>query len=162
MTQTPGRTILCPSARAEPGAALIGVLGPDGRMGFLKDRLEIDQAFIDQVSADGRPEQRFRFSAPCVEGRCQQWTGDRCGVIGEVQAQLGAPEDPTSALGPCAIRSACRWFDQAGPDACRICPLVITDTRETVEDLASQALTLESLTRESLTLESLGVVVEIN
>jgi hypothetical protein len=123
--------ILCPSARAEPGAALIGVVGEDGTVGLLKDPLEIDQAFIDEASVDGaRLEQRFRFTAPCVEDRCSQWDGCKCTVIEQLQTFL-TPEDEHS-LRPCGIRSACRWFTQAGPDACRVCLFVITDSREDV------------------------------
>jgi hypothetical protein len=124
-----GPARLCPSARAEPGAALIGVLGPDGRIGLLKDAVEIDQAFLDQVAPYGSAEGRFRFSGGCVEHGCVQWSRGRCGVIDEVAAALPVP-DGAARLQPCAIRSACRWFDQVGPDACRLCPMVITDLRE--------------------------------
>lgn len=119
---------LCPSTRAEPGAAVIGVLGADGRVQYLKDWLAIDQPFIDDVSKDGRPEQRFRFAGRCVEGGCSQWTGSRCGVIDKVSQMI--PPDGEHSVPACAIRSACRWFRQSGPDACHVCPMVITDTRE--------------------------------
>jgi hypothetical protein len=107
---------------------VIGVMGADGRLEYLRDRLEIDQAFIDEVSVDARPEQRFRFSGPCVEHGCEQWDGCRCTVIDRVMAQVEPPGGEPS-LQPCAIRTACRWFDQTGPDACRVCPMVITDSR---------------------------------
>lgn len=104
------------------------MVNEDGTVGLLKDPLEIDQAFIDEVSADGmRPEQRFRFTAPCVEERCSQWNGCKCTVPDQVRVFVG-PEDEHS-LRPCGIRSACRWFKQEGPEACRLCPFVITDTR---------------------------------
>jgi hypothetical protein len=122
---------LCPSARAEPGAGLLGVIGEDGRVQYLKDWLEIDQAFIDEVSPHGRPEQRFRFAGRCVEGGCAQWTGHRCGVIDKVQ-QL-TPPDGEHSVPACAIRPACRWYRQSGPEACHVCPMIITDTREDVD-----------------------------
>jgi hypothetical protein len=122
---------LCPSARAEPGASLIGVVGPDGTVGMLRDPLEIDAAFLEQISADGlRPEQRFRFTAPCVEDRCSQWNGCKCTIPDQVRGWV--EPDEARSLVPCGIRSACRWFGQDGPEACRLCPMVITDTREAV------------------------------
>lgn len=116
----------CPSARAEPGATLLGIIDVDGQVAYLKDRIEIDQDFIDLVAQDGVPEERFRFAGTCVEGKCAQWNGTRCGVIDQVIPFLGDGEEGTP-LQPCSIRSACRWFRQDGPSACRICPGVITE-----------------------------------
>jgi hypothetical protein len=126
--QTPAA---CPSARAEPGATLVGVIGVDGRVAYLKTALTIDQGFIDEVAKDGVPEERFRFAGTCVEGACTQWDGkrSRCGVLDGVVPFLGNGEGD-GALQPCAIRSACRWFRQDGPSACRICPGVITQIPE--------------------------------
>jgi len=117
---------MCPSARAEPGATLLGLVGEDGRVSYLKDRIEVDQAFIDLVSKDGPPEERLRFASTCVEGRCRQWNGTRCGVLKDVAPYLGSGEG-TSSLQPCSIRPACRWYRQDGPSACRTCPGVITE-----------------------------------
>jgi hypothetical protein len=123
--------IACPSARAEAGATLIGVIGTDGRVAYLKTALQIDQDFIDEASRGGAPEERFRFSGTCVEGRCVQWNGaaSRCGVLDGVRPVLG---DGTGAgaLQPCVIRGACRWYQQDGAAACRICPMVITEIPE--------------------------------
>jgi hypothetical protein len=119
---------LCPSARAKAGATLIGVIGTDGRVAYLKTPLAVDQDFIDEVSADGPPEEHMRFSGPCVEGKCMQWNDkrSRCGVLDGVKPVLGDRVGETS-LQPCSIRAACRWFLQDGPSACRICPAVITE-----------------------------------
>lgn len=121
----------CPSARAEPGATLLGVIGVDGRVAYLKSALAIDQDFIDEVAKDGPPEERFRFAGACVEGKCVQWDGARarCGVLDGVIAVLGDGEGD-APLQVCSIRTACRWFAQDGPPACRICPGVITDVPE--------------------------------
>ena len=130
-TQRPEEPAVCPSARAEPGATLLGVIGTDGQVAYLKTALQIDQAFIDDVRPDGVPEERFRFANTCVEGRCAQWDGkkSRCGGIDSVVPFLGTGEG-TSRLQPCSIRPACRWFRQDGPSACRICPGVITEIPE--------------------------------
>ncbi len=118
--------IACPSARAEPGATLIGVIGVDGRVAYLKTALEIDQDFIDEAAKDGPPEERFRFAGSCVEGRCVQWNAGRCGVLDGVVPFLGTG-DAEAPLQPCVIRGACRWYRQDSASACRICPGVITD-----------------------------------
>ena len=127
MDESDGRPALCPSAKAEPGAAVIGVLGPDGRVGYLRDWLETDQEVIEDVSREGLPEQRYRFANSCVEHKCAQWNG-KCTIIERVSEAMTPIEE--HSLQPCAIRTACRWFRQKGPDACRLCPMVITDTRE--------------------------------
>ena len=42
--------LLCPSTQASTGAALIGVVGPDGRVGILGRPLPVDEDFLDNVS----------------------------------------------------------------------------------------------------------------
>lgn len=125
---SPAAPAACPSARAEPGATLIGVVGEDGHVHYLKTAIEIDQDFIDVASRDGPLEQRFRFGGTCVECGCEQWDDGRgkCRVIETVASFIPPPEDETP-LQPCSIRPTCRWFRQSGPSACRICPLVRTD-----------------------------------
>src|SRR5690242_15816525 len=104
----PEEPAACPSARAEVGATLLGVIGTDGQVAYLKTALQIDQAFIDETRLDGVPEERFRFANTCVEGKCIQWNGEqkRCGVIDSVIPFLGRGEG-TSSLQPCVIRGAC-------------------------------------------------------
>jgi hypothetical protein len=140
--------VRCPSHRCKPGSDLIGVRQDDGTVAILPQPLPVDQHFIDVVSRDAAaPEQRFRFSNKCIESGCSQWTGSRCGVIDNVlQLLAGAPvvgdiappatmTSPTpgessETLPPCGIRSTCRWFLQAGADACRVCPYVVTHITE--------------------------------
>lgn len=121
----------CPSAPAEPGAHLLGIAGPDGRVHPLRTPMRVDRAFLDAAALHGAPEARMRFAGRCVEGACAQWTGERCGVIERVLARLAEAGDPQAAadLPPCTIRKACRWYAQHGAEACRACSLVITDTR---------------------------------
>ncbi|CCV14212.1 hypothetical protein [Mesorhizobium sp. STM 4661] len=118
----------CPSARAEPGALLIGVVGADGIVQPIPTRLEIDAEFVEQASKAGAPEARFRFAGRCVEGKCKQWTGNSCGVIEKVLT--GMTEQmvaPAENLPRCVIRGTCRWYSQRGADACRACVYVVTD-----------------------------------
>ncbi|HZH30596.1 MAG TPA: hypothetical protein VEY11_07510 [Pyrinomonadaceae bacterium] len=121
-------TILCPSARCEDGAILVGIVMSDGRVAFTSGRMEINEEFV-QIAHRGRsPEKRFRFANTCVKGACQQWSGSRCGIIDAVMEAV-RPAGETSELPACSIRSQCRWFDQSGAAACAVCPEVITDTR---------------------------------
>lgn len=120
----------CPSAPAEAGALLIGVVGSDGIVQPIPTRLEIDADFIAQASKTGAPEARFRFAGRCVEGKCRQWTGNSCGVIEKVLAGMTDQAiDPAAGLPRCAIRGSCRWYAQRGGDACRACVYVVTDQR---------------------------------
>lgn len=115
----------CPSARCAPGARLIGMVQPDGRVAMLRTPLAVDAGVAARLAGD-RPEARMRFADTCQEGRCAQWTGRGCGVIARVLDAL-APEPP-AALPPCALRATCRWFGQEGGAACAACPEVVTDT----------------------------------
>jgi hypothetical protein len=120
---------LCPSAPASPGAALVGVLEENGRIANLPKPLPIDAEFIDAAKERGPPEQRFRFTAPCQQGRCVHWTGQECGLIGQLhrsalEAGLALAD---RSLPRCAIRPRCRWWIQDGPAACAICPLIVTE-----------------------------------
>jgi hypothetical protein len=118
---------LCPSARAEPGSALIGMVGADGRVGMLNRPLPVDDDFLAAATRGRAPEKRFRFAGRCVRSACRQWSDGRCGVIDRVLAITG---DVGRPLPPCAIRARCRWFAQTGAAACGACPEVVTDTRE--------------------------------
>jgi hypothetical protein len=122
---------LCPSAPAQEGALLIGVVAPDGRVARLGMPLTVDQAFLEKARARGSPEQQFRFSAPCQERGCMNWTGEACGLIGALHraASTAGVLEQAGALPRCAIRGSCRWWRQRGPDACAVCPMVITDSR---------------------------------
>lgn len=124
----------CPSAPAAPGARLLGMLGPDGRIHNLKTPVAVDAAFLETAAAAGPVEARMRFAGRCQTSGCAQWTGQRCGVIDRAMAYLeGAlPQPDQAALPPCTIRSDCRWYDQTGAAACATCAYVVTDTRDRV------------------------------
>lgn len=124
---TPGQgERTCPSARCAPGARVLGMVQPDGRVALLRTPLPVDEDDCARLSARGTPEAGMRFADRCVEGRCQQWTGHSCGVIERVLSAL-APDLPAS-LPPCPIRAECRWYGQEGGAACAVCPQVVTDT----------------------------------
>jgi hypothetical protein len=121
----PERDRICPSARCEEGSLLLGIVGPDGRVGFVSPPLPVNDAFVARAKQGRAPERRFRFAGRCVEYACGHWTGERCGVIDAAMTALAARAD--EALRPCAIRPSCRWFGQHGLAACSVCPLVVTE-----------------------------------
>jgi hypothetical protein len=116
---------VCPSARCEEGARLLGIVGSDGRVGFLVPPLPVDAEFVRHAHEGRSPERRFRFAAACVEDRCGYWTGERCGVVDAAVSTLKDQGVPSPR--PCGIRASCRWFSQHGVDACQVCPLIVTD-----------------------------------
>lgn len=60
----------CPSALCRPGAVLLGIVLPNGRIAYAADRVVVDEEFV-RIAHEGRPpEQRFRFSSACMAGAC--------------------------------------------------------------------------------------------
>lgn len=117
--------LLCPSASCEPGALLLGVIGGDGRVGYVRPALEIDEDFVAKALAGRAPEKRFRFAQPCSESDCGYWSDGRCGVADAAAGSDVGNDD--GSLPACAIRPRCRWFAQSGAAACRGCPVIVTD-----------------------------------
>ena len=117
---------LCPSARCEEGAILLGSLRKDGTIGLLSQRIILDEENVALARSIGEPEKRLRFASACVKSRCQQWTDGKCGVIKNALVELkknNLSEKPQK----CSIREACRWFAQEGISSCKVCTFVITD-----------------------------------
>lgn len=128
----PKEPALCPSSRCEKGNILLGVVQGDGTVGFLSERMTLDDDFVEIARQGRSPEKRFRFASSCVQCGCRQWKDGRCGVIDTVLDSVPAGAE---RLPQCSIRAQCRWFQQEGEEACGVCPLVITDLM--VEEEAS-------------------------
>jgi hypothetical protein len=125
-TQSEGRVeFVCPSARCEVGSQLLGIVGPDGVVGFISPPIPLDAEFVERAHEGRTPEGRFRFANRCVEEHCGFWTGHRCGVIDAAVDALSVAE--RAPLRPCMIRAQCRWFHQHGRGACDVCPLIVTE-----------------------------------
>jgi hypothetical protein len=126
-------TRLCPSARCESGALLLGVVGADGRVGFVVPPLPVDDAFVAQASLGRAAETRFRFAGRCVEAECWHWRENRCTLVDTAVRTLAAQAGPRGERSPrpCGIRRSCRWFAQHGRAACDICPLIVTEVPST-------------------------------
>ena len=119
--------LLCPSGRCKPGVVLLGIVGPDGKVGYLSERITVDEAFVQRASQGRAPEARFRFAEPCVAQRCGNWDAGahRCGVVDEVVSSPHARPPSEHPLPRCSIRAQCRWFAQSRARACASCPLVV-------------------------------------
>ena len=129
MSGKPAPPLLCPSVPAKPGAMLIGLVGATKQVANLGSAIPVDENFIALARSAGIPEQRFRFSAPCVELSCTHWTGHSCGLINVAreQAHHAGLLAETLAVPPCGIRPKCRWWLQDGPSACAACKFVVFD-----------------------------------
>jgi hypothetical protein len=135
----------CPSRACEDGVALLGVMTPSGRLAYIHPSRKIDEDFIDKATRQGRPERRFRFSGPCVEAACPQWTGAGC-RIAEVVAEKGTDCNFVASRMPaCTIRPSCRWFFQIGPAACAACPTIVADMGGTQTHRSSVADNSEAI-----------------
>ena len=151
----PGLTKSCPSALCQEDALLLGVVTPGGSVAYVQPPTRVGAEFVRQAQAMGHPERRFRFSSPCVEAACPQWTGTGCGVIDVVIGSKPAeppadplagiladpaarPPAPPRTLPACAIRRTCRWFAQHGGAACAVCPGIVADTGGTTTYRSAQ------------------------
>jgi len=117
----------CPSALLHEGVVLLGVMTPSGTLSYVQPPTRVDADFVARAKALGNPERRFRFSAPCVEAGCPQWTGCGCAVVDKVIEEEEPVQLESGRLPHCAIRRDCRWFAQRGADACAVCPRVVAD-----------------------------------
>lgn len=111
----------CPSASGEaPDSAIIGFIGPSGRVAPIPTPIPLSPALRSTLGT--QPERVFRLAAPCTAAACAQWDGEGCGLIGSLRASLAGV--PASPVVPCGIRAGCVWFRDAGLEACRVCPSV--------------------------------------
>ena len=132
--------ILCPSSRCEEGNILLGIVNAEGRIDFIPERFEIDANFVAAAREGRPPEQRFRFSSPCLKRGCEKWDGERCGVA-KILHQRGPellPPEPASALPRCSIRPRCRWHGEYGDSICFTCSWVITERGNQLQALVEQ------------------------
>lgn len=124
--------VLCPSAKCEPGAILLGVVQEEGEVSLLVDRIAVNRAFVETARMGRPPEKRFRFANPCIQRGCRQWVDNRCSVIDAIIHDVGRSNPPPD-VPRCSIQQQCRWYQQRGSDACAVCPQVITDLRDSDE-----------------------------
>jgi hypothetical protein len=107
------------------GSVVFGVVGgtpEEPRVGYLEGTLPVTPDVLALVG-EVDPMEVFRMAAPCAGGACQHFDGARCRLVARIVDGVPPVVDQ---LAPCAIRSWCRWWREAGPEACRRCPAVVT------------------------------------
>ncbi len=117
----------CPSAQPDmEGADVLGIMEPgeDGalQLSYLNAPMPVTPELLEKTGPVP-PTEVLRFSAPCVESKCQHFDGAKCQLAARVVAGLGAE---VSHAPPCKLRKTCRWFGQEGEAACLRCPQVTT------------------------------------
>jgi hypothetical protein len=122
-----GEEKTCPSRSCQEGVSLLGVMMPGGQLAYVRPPVRVDADFVAKAIKEGRPEARFRFSGPCVECACPQWTGSGCGVADALVEEASGASSSDGKLPACTIRRTRRWFSQKGAAACAICPRVVAD-----------------------------------
>jgi hypothetical protein len=120
------RVPLCPSFHCVAGAALLGIIGSNGEVAYIRPAPIVDQGFVENAKGDRSPEERFRFAAPCVTSSCSYWKEAKCEVVDHAIAvgETLIESASVQALPRCDIRSDCRWFAQRGRAACMVCPSI--------------------------------------
>jgi hypothetical protein len=122
--------LTCPSAPPEQGSVLLGIVAAPGEIVYITPNPPVTGEMLSNFEKNGIvPENRLRFAGPCMEHRCLQWAGTRCGLIDRVVDHFG-PADGEDALPKCGIRNTCRWFAQQGRAACEACPEIIRKPEE--------------------------------
>lgn len=106
------------------------------RVAFLKRGAEVTPQMMAGLG-DLDPTSVFRYSARCEEHRCAQFDGQRCTLAQRIVENLAAVVD---ALPSCQIRRSCRWYAEAGSEACLRCPQVVTRVPQDDAELSRVAL----------------------
>jgi hypothetical protein len=126
----PSLSKTCPSAPAELGSVVLGVVVAPGQVAYLAPSVPVTPELLDGFRKDGVPiENRMRFACACREHQCKQWSGGtggggHCGLVERAVEALAITEGLDN-LPNCGIRSTCRWFAQHQRKACAACPEVI-------------------------------------
>ena len=120
----------CPSAPAEPGSVLLGVVAAPGKVAYITPGIPVTVEWLEKLSASSIPiENRMRFACACMENRCVQWSGGPTGVgrcsLADRAVEAFSISEGLEDLPNCGIRATCRWFEQHQRKACAACPEVI-------------------------------------
>jgi hypothetical protein len=106
------------------------------RVAYLKRSAEVTADVVAGLG-DLDPTSVFRYSARCEEHRCGQFDGHRCTLAQRIVEGL---EAVVAELPSCQIRRSCRWYAEAGSEACLRCPQVVTRVPSDQNALRSAAL----------------------
>jgi hypothetical protein len=107
------------------------------RVEYLRQLLPASPEIL-ALAGTAAPTEVFRFAAPCATHACQHFDGQQCSLARRIVSRLPVIENE---LPSCAIRPACRWFRERGPEACLRCAWIVTETA----DLGETSAALETL-----------------
>lgn len=122
--------VLCPSSRVDqPSAAVFAVVSAtaaDATAIYLEESQAVTPELLSLVAPASAAEV-LRVASPCAQKQCAHFDspGDRCRLATKVVRWMPVAVEK---LPRCAIRPSCRWWQQEGAQACKRCPLVITDS----------------------------------
>ncbi|MEU5431973.1 hypothetical protein AB0G73_01190 [Streptomyces sp. NPDC020719] len=136
----------CPSGDAErPESVVLGVRsGENGQVVYLAE--PVPAADVLPTIPEGiAPHRVLRFASHCVS-ECVNREGDACGLIERVRT-VPTPNAP-AAVPRCHLRPHCKWWNQAGVDACHRCPALAT--LNSPDDELAVLVADPSTTREQL------------
>ncbi len=127
----------CPSAHpAAVGVKVFGVvLGGRGerRVSYLDRQVDLTEEL--SAAASGVELTRiFRFSGKCIESKCKQFDGERCGLGDKISSTI---TKVTKSLPRCTIRATCRWFSENGRESCFRCPSIVTAVTDPTDPVVS-------------------------
>jgi hypothetical protein len=56
------KAILCPSSRCQAGAILLGIVQDVGKISFTREKIIVNEEFVEIARMGRAPEKRFRFA----------------------------------------------------------------------------------------------------
>ena len=121
---------LCPSSRPEmKQSKIFGIITgtfENPTVKYLKEPITTPNE-ITTLPLPVAPTEMFRFVAPCVQKKCHHFKEGECGVAKRIVERIPSTEDKQIEI-KCSIRPSCRWWKQEGWNACKKCPLIVTDS----------------------------------
>ncbi|WP_369260996.1 hypothetical protein [Streptomyces sp. R35] len=114
----------CPSGEAHrPESVVLGVRsGENNQVVYLADPVPAADV-LGAIPEGIAPNRVLRFASHCVSD-CANRIGEACGLIERIRV---VPSETTASAVPrCHLRPHCKWWNQAGVEACHRCPAVST------------------------------------
>lgn len=117
----------CPSGTPDaPESVVLGVhAGPTEDLGYLDSPVPAKDV-TGLFPPDIDPARVLRFASHCRDS-CAHRRGTECSLISRITALGDTSDDHT--VPQCHLRPRCKWWDQAGLQACRRCPFVTRAAR---------------------------------
>jgi hypothetical protein len=114
----------CPSGESHrPESVVLGVRSQeDGGLTYLAEPVPAAEV-LPLVPEGIRPSRVLRFASHCVS-ECAHRAGAECTLISKIRTL--PPKQPDARLPHCHLRHDCKWWQQAGAEACARCPAVST------------------------------------